>query len=184
MSDKQLVESLRALAHKDSVVYDVLLYFSTRQRSQRAGRVYVNALRDSMSVEGFKHAGDEYARVLRAFSETFHLGVTMRNAKGKVLGIQKVTMSLPSLGKAVLAEGALRNSKSRNRYQKLEAPKAVAAPVSREQRNPRPWQTPSSNVVVTFLINGKAFNLTVPQGTTPMEIGELVYKLQDHEVKQ
>ena len=52
-------------------------------------------------------------------------------------------------------------------------------PAKREARQPRPYQTPGTRLILTVLVNDKPINIPVPKDLTPQELSSFISNLMD-----
>lgn len=170
MSQNEMIEVLKQEAAKNETFKTVCLMWAFRERAR--SQVTVTALSARMKKEGFDFPKSRYRDILK-FLAGAGLGKLDTAPNGDIRALKEIKVSLQSLGKSVCSGSKdLKNIQKRNKYQKVAVPRqpSGAAVVARPQ---------STSVVLTFVINGKAINVSVPQGLTPIEIGTLVSKFHD-----
>lgn len=171
MSQNEMIEMLKQEATKNEAFKAVCLMWALRERAR--SQVTVTALSARMKKEGFNFSKTRYKDILKFLAST-GLGRLDSSPSGDIRSLKEIRVSLQSLGKSVCTGSKeLKNIQKRNRYHKV--------PVTEHTRvaTPAPIRHKNSSVVLTFMINGKAINISVPQDLTPIEIGTLVARFQE-----
>jgi len=108
------IEKLRDLAESNQTAHDMFVNFALRQRAR--GQITVAALHQKMHREGFNHSRQDYAVVLVRLQE-LGIGELVRSSRGRLIGINKISIKLQDLGRAVIEDqGSVRNHAPRSRY--------------------------------------------------------------------
>lgn len=169
MSDKTLIETLKKEAANNKVLDAVLHMFAARERTRFILTIFGVSLR--MKKEGFNFSKEQYQDVFKLLAE-LGVGNLAYDSKGSIIAIKDIKVTLQSMGQAVINKKVTKvvAFNKRNLFRSLnpDEPKTEVVPI------------PMTNVVLTFLINGKPINLSIPGDLDSRDIGDLVVRLKDN----
>lgn len=184
MNTKQMIETFRTQAANDKVFDNTMHMFASRERTRYM--IMVTALEQRMKAAGFEHTRDEYVKVIKFLGE-HGVGKLVHDSRGRILGLKEITVRLQSIGVAVLHEaGKVEPFRPRTKYYSVKKqPKRIDLKLPSEEVKVtdvgwvRPLKTViSSPMVLTFLINGKPVNVSIPEELETTDITDLVRRLQ------
>lgn len=176
MSTKQLIEALKSATSTNKCMEAVLIMWAHRERARH--QVTVHALYQRMRAEGFtEYNAEEYRKVLGEIGK-LGFGKIKYDKSGRVTALVELKTTLQSIGKAATGvESSFEIYNRRNQYGKLANDVIDNASVSDVQKaSPAVLST---SVVLTFILDGKPVNVSVPSGFTAEEVGRIVERFQE-----
>ncbi len=175
MNHKEAIDKLKKEATTNPTMSAVLHVFALRKRARN--RITVEVLGKAMRVEGFLFGREQYQAVLQKLAEA-GFGQLKKDHKGQIRALENISVTFKSLGEAVCnPHGApIKGFRPRTRFVK------VAKQPEQRTLMATPHPTLGVKVTLTFLINNKAINVTVPDSFTADEIGTLVDRLQHPDI--
>jgi hypothetical protein len=157
------VEQLRKLAQSNPAADAVFHSFAMRKRTRRD--LPLKVLNRRMRLVGFKFSREQYAEVLVAMSN-LGFGQLYRTTRGKVHGLRNIPVTLQSIGETAFGG---KYSLKENREPRAKIEKLAVEPETQETTN--------SPIVLTFLVHGKAVNVSIPKDMTTKDVTEIVETL-------
>lgn len=164
--EKNLIESLKKEADTNRVAREIFVVFAHRKRNSSI--LTVKALKQYMSSHKFVNDQKHYEHFIE-FLADLGIGKLMKTSTGETLGINKITLSLVSLGKvAVNGDYELKNFNAKPQYQKIDVPKQVDKPIVLNK----------PKIFLTIeLFPGKRVDIPVPKDMDEAEIASILKRL-------
>ncbi len=182
MTHAEIVAKLREAA-KDPFYQSVFIVFALRERARHM--LTIEGLDARMKKENFEYPREKYRELLK-FLAIIGLGQLKTGHKGQAVAVDKIPYTLQSIGKAAVGADAAtleRLKAGRHRFGTLAALPSTSlpppAPTERPARQPRPYQTSASRVILTVLVNDRPVNIPVPRDFRSSDIAELVSRFQE-----
>lgn len=187
MLQAQVLESLKKQAKQDPALDATLTMFGSRDRARH--QVTVRALKQRMNAEGWTQFDEsDYQRVLKALANHGVGKLETTNNGKKVVALREISITLQSLGQAVVdgLRGGLEKFRPRNKYEKLKAPVAPAkAPTTPAPAapTPPPMRRASDRIVaiadtITVQYKGKPVVVNVPEDFSAQEIADFLVSMR------
>lgn len=173
MNQKEIIEQLKERVANDKVAKDVCYVWAMRQRAR--AQVTTQGLAQRMKEEKLEHSESQYNDFLHFISD-LGLGKFHRVGKGKAK-LTDIAVTLQSIGAAAVGNTAtLDGFKKRIKYVRLSKRSARRSTDVIQKL----WAAPETKSVVSlgYSIGSKVIYIPVPKELTPVEVSELVIRLQ------
>jgi hypothetical protein len=186
MSQNEAIELLKNEATNDKEVRTALELFTKRKRTRF--RVTVNGLMQLARRSGVELTEDGCKRVLKALAAA-RFGVIEQDRSGAPIALDNVEVTLQSIGRAVLGNShELDDFRPKRKFRRIrhsarKTPTLVEAPKQPQESLAKPtWpRKDASNLVLTFMVNGKPVNLSIENDLNAQDIGLIIDRLREKE---
>lgn len=168
MIEKDAIKSLRDEAKSNPAANAVFHVFATRKRAR--GNVTVSALMQRMKAEGFLYEGAQYADLLKLLAK-LGFGRLQTDPKGRVKALTDVKTKLQSIGMAACGSNddlTASAFKPKRHYKDLLV--TPSEPITAADAKPLP-----KAVKLTFQVNGKPFDISIPENATAEEVATVIF---------
>lgn len=184
MSKEEVSKELQSRTKTDPVLNAAFHMLALRDRSRF--NLTPEALYYKMKREGFTNYNKaDYLVVFKTLAE-LGLARIVLDERGRVEQVRDFRLPLKQLGALACGQnvpvermGQLLNSGAKPKVE----PIVISSKPSprREERQPRPYQTAGTRLILTVLVNDKPINIPVPRDLTPAELASFLGNLMDKE---
>lgn len=187
MTKEQVLDRLRQETQANKILDDTMHVLAMRKRPRH--NLTLDGLHYRMRKEGFNYTKKDYTVVFNLLKE-LGLAKVATNFRGEPLHAEDFRLALPLIGAAAVGQHVPLEKIGRLiANMRVEptmpapfvppTPKKEEAPkfAPREPRTPRPYQTQSSRLILTVLVNDKPVNIPVPKSLNHEELTSLIAEL-------
>lgn len=166
----QTIERLKQEAQTNQAANAMFHVLATRERARST--ITLRALSRKMKKEGFDYPNTAYVAILSLLAQ-LGLGQLLTDARGRTKALKSITVSLPSLGRAICDKGAMAKVKQFRARPRFISLMPAPAPIKKEEQMAR------GLTLIVPVAGSRTVNLPIPEGMSPEDLALLVARFQE-----